>query len=134
MSSTARYSSYSCRSGLTSWRDSPSSRLRFSTSVLISYDSDLEKVIHAVNATGAGLAADDAWKSDIIKLIQFERVDEFAQSAVAIKVLGDTKPLRQWAVAGEFRKRIKIAFDKAGIEIPFPERVMHQAAPHRSKK
>jgi small-conductance mechanosensitive channel len=49
-------------------------------------------------------------------------------------VLGDTKPLRQWAVAGEFRKRIKIAFDKAGIEILFPERVMHQAAPHRSKK
>lgn len=106
---------------------------RVNMNISVSYDSDLEKVIHAVNATGAGLAADDAWKSDIIKPIQFERVDEFAESAVVIKVLGDTKPLRQWAVAGEFRKRIKIAFDKAGIEIPFPQRVMHQAAPHRSK-
>jgi small conductance mechanosensitive channel len=30
-------------------------------------------------------------------------------------------------VTGELRKRIKIAFDKEGIEIPYPQRVIHQA-------
>lgn len=35
-------------------------------------------------------------------------------------------PLKQWEVAGEFRKIIKIAFDKEGIEIPFPQMVIHQ--------
>jgi len=34
--------------------------------------------------------------------------------------------LKQWAVAGELRKRIKIAFDKENIEIPFPQMVVHQ--------
>lgn len=44
-----------------------------------------------------------------------------------IKILGETKPLKQWDVTGELRKRLKIAFDKNGIEIPFPQRVIHQA-------
>lgn len=92
----------------------------------VSYATDLERVIQVINETGQTLATDTGWKDDIIKPITFERVNDFADSAIMVKVLGDTKPLRQWAVAGEFRKRIKIAFDKAGIEIPFPQRVVHQ--------
>lgn len=93
----------------------------------VSYASNLEEVIETINSVGRSLTEDPAWKGDILKPIEFVRVNEFADSAIMIKVMGDTKPLRQWAVAGEFRKRIKIAFDKAGIEIPFPQRVVHQA-------
>lgn len=99
---------------------------RVNMDIGVSYDSNMETVIKTVNKVGEKMADDPQWKEDIIKPIAFERVDEFADSAIVIKVLGDTKPLRQWAVAGEFRKRIKIAFDKAGIEIPFPQRVLHQ--------
>ena len=42
-----------------------------------------------------------------------------------MKVLGDTKPLRQWAVAGEFRMRLRKAFAKEGIDLPFPQMVVH---------
>jgi moderate conductance mechanosensitive channel len=93
----------------------------------VSYSADLEKVIQVVNETGNVLAEDPEWKAHITEPIQFARVNDFADSAVMIKVLGRTKPLQQWAVAGEFRKRIKIAFDKADIEIPFPQRTIHQA-------
>jgi len=41
-----------------------------------------------------------------------------------VKILGDTLPLKQWEVTGELRKRLKIAFDREGIEIPFPQRVV----------
>jgi len=71
------------------------------------------------------LSEDPYYKDIIISPPQFLRVDDFADSAIVVKVLGDTKPLRQWEVTGEFRKRIKIAFDKEGIEIPFPQRVVH---------
>ena len=92
----------------------------------ISYSSDLEKVINVVNRIGNEMAEDPAWKDMIIKPPQFLRVDDFADSAVIIKILGETKPIKQWDVTGELRKRLKIAFDKEGIEIPFPQRVIHQ--------
>ena len=34
--------------------------------------------------------------------------------------LGDTKPIRQWALTDELRKRLKGRFDLEGIEIPWP--------------
>lgn len=98
---------------------------RVNLNVGVSYSTDLEKVIATVNAVGREMAEDPAWKDMILSPPQFLRVDDFADSAVVIKILGDTKPLKQWDVTGELRKRIKIAFDREGIEIPFPQRVMH---------
>jgi moderate conductance mechanosensitive channel len=100
---------------------------RVNMDIGVSYNADLEKVISVVNAVGREMAEDPEWKDRIIKAPYFLRVDDFADSAVVIKIYGDTKPLEQWAVAGELRKRIKVAFDKEGIEIPFPQRVVHQA-------
>lgn len=93
----------------------------------ISYKSDLEHVIRVVNQVGNELAEDPQFKDITLKPIQFLRVDNFADSSIDIKMLGETRPLKQWEVAGEFRKRLKIAFDKEGIEIPFPQRVVHYA-------
>lgn len=100
---------------------------RVNLNIGVSYGANLEKVISVVNQVGRELAEDQAWKDLIIKAPQFLRVDDFADSAMVIKILGETKPLKQWDVTGELRKRIKIAFDKEGIEIPFPQRVIHQA-------
>lgn len=100
---------------------------RINLDVGIAYDTDLEKVIDLVNRVGKELAADEQFKSLITEAPQFLRVQEFADSAVIIKILGQTKPLKQWEVTGELRKRLKIAFDKNGIEIPFPQVVMRSA-------
>ncbi len=100
---------------------------RVNLNIGIAYNSDLEKVIGVVNQVGKELAEDPQWKEFIRKPPQFLRVDNFADSAIIIKILGETKPIKQWDVAGELRKRLKIAFDKEGIEIPFPQRVIHSA-------
>lgn len=101
---------------------------RVNLNIGISYSSDLEKVISVVNKVGQELAEDHSWKEFITKPPQFLRVDDFGDSAIIIKILGETKPIKQWDVAGELRKRLKIAFDKEGIEIPFPQRVVHSRA------
>lgn len=93
----------------------------------VSYASDLEKVEQVINETGQALAAEEAWSDRIIEAPQFLRVDDFADSAIIIKILGKTQPIKQWEVTGELRKRLKIAFDKAGIEIPFPQVTVHQS-------
>jgi len=93
----------------------------------IAYNSDIEKVIKIVNRIGDDLAADPYFKDLILVPPKFLRINDFAESAIVIKIVGDTKPLKQWEVAGELRKRIKIAFDREGIVIPFPQRVVHSA-------
>ncbi len=100
---------------------------RVNLDIGVAYGTNLEKLIDVINTTGNELAADPAFSESIITPPLFLRVNEFADSAIMVKILGDTKPLRQWDVAGELRKRLKIAFDREGIEIPFPQRVIHQA-------
>jgi len=100
---------------------------RINLDIGIGYASNLEHVIAVVNRIGDELAQEAQWKDSIIKPPQFLRVNEMADSAVVIKVLGETLPLKQWEVTGELRKRILIAFRNEGIEIPFPQRVIHQA-------
>lgn len=98
---------------------------RVNLNIGIGYSSDLEHVIAVVNRVGAELAEDPAWKSFIINPPKFLRIDDFGESAIIIKILGDTQPIMQWDVAGELRKRLKLAFDREGIEIPLPQRVIY---------
>jgi small conductance mechanosensitive channel len=59
----------------------------------------------------------------------FLRVDALAEIGVELKVLGVTKPIKQWEVMGEYRRRVLAAFAEAGVEIPHPARVMVSKAP-----
>ncbi len=99
---------------------------RVNLNIGVSYSANLEKVIETVNQVGRELAEDSFWKDAIKSAPQFLRVNDFADSAVIIKILGETQPLKQWDVLGELRKRIKVAFDREGIEIPFNQIVVHQ--------
>ena len=100
---------------------------RVNLDVRIPYNSNLEHIIKIVNTVGEELANDIEYKDFIITPPKFLRVDDFAESALIIKILGDTKPLKQWEVTGEFRKRLKIAFDNEGIKMPLPQRVIHKS-------
>ncbi|NCO80332.1 mechanosensitive ion channel family protein [bacterium] len=100
---------------------------RVNLNIGISYKENLDKVIGVINKVGKELAEDPQWKDLILKPPQFLRVDDFGESAMIIKILGETKPLKQWDVTGELRKRIKTTFDKEGIEIPFRQITIHQA-------
>lgn len=91
----------------------------------VAYDSDLDKVINIVNKVGDRLSKDKDWSELILEKPQFLRVENFGENSVDIKITGTVKPLEQWKVTGELRKRIKLAFDKEGIEIPFPQRVIY---------
>ncbi len=99
---------------------------RINLNVGISYESDLKKAIATIEDVGKKMAKDRTWKTKLKKRPTFLRVDDLADSAVVLKIVGETKPGDQWAVTGELRKRIKLAFDKAGITIPYPQLTIHQ--------
>ena len=87
----------------------------------VAYKEDMDHVFQVLNSVGKELANDPEWKDSILKEAQVSGIDDFADSAIIVKVLGETRPLKQWGVGRELRKRIKIAFDKENIEIPFPQ-------------
>jgi small conductance mechanosensitive channel len=100
---------------------------RINLTIGVSYKSDIEKVKKVINAVGLELSKDEEWKDQIIEAPYFVRISDFAESAVKIKIFGKVLPAKQWAITGELRRRIKMAFDKNKIEIPFPQRVIHNA-------
>jgi len=90
----------------------------------VSYDADLKKVSKVVNDIGKEMAGVRIWKSKIKKAPKFLRVQDLADSAVLIRVQCETKPGDQFEVRGELLKRLKLGFDKSGIEIPYPQMVV----------
>ena len=98
---------------------------RVNMNIGVAYKTDLEQAIEVLNRVGRELADDEEWGPIILEPIQALRVDNFGDSAIEIKVLGEVLPIRQWDVSGEFRLRVKKAFDEASIEIPFPHRTLY---------
>ena len=93
---------------------------RVNLNIPVAYGEDLDKVIEVINRVGEELAEDETFGPMIIGTPKVLRVDKFGDSAIEIKVLGETQPIKQWDVMGELRKRIKKVFDEEGIEIPWP--------------
>ena len=93
---------------------------RANLNISVAYGTDLDHAIAVINRVGEEMAKAEHWRSLIKSPPQALRVDNLGDSGIEIKVLGQTKPIRQWEVMGELRKRIKNAFDEEGIEIPWP--------------
>lgn len=81
----------------------------------VAYDSDIDTVEEAINQVGQKMAKSDTWSRSIFEPIQFLRIDGFGEQGIRIKSLGRVEPAEQWAVAGEFRRRLKKEFDKRGV-------------------
>jgi len=93
---------------------------RINLNVSVSYKENLNRVFDVINQVCQGFKEDPQWGSDMLTIPHVERVDNLGDSGIDIKILGDTKPIKQWALMGELRKRLKERFDEEGIEIPWP--------------
>jgi small-conductance mechanosensitive channel/uncharacterized protein YjeT (DUF2065 family) len=93
---------------------------RVNLNISVSYGTDLDHAIAIINRVCQEMAQEPQWAPLIIKTPQVLRVDNLGDSGIDLKILGDTKPIRQWEIMGEIRKRVKKTFDEEGIEIPWP--------------
>jgi small-conductance mechanosensitive channel len=97
---------------------------RVNLDVAVAYDTDIAAATALIDRIGDEMAADPEWGDRILEPPKVIRVDALADSGVMLKVLGQVRAAQQWAVTGELRKRLLAAFAEAGIEIPFPHRVI----------
>ncbi len=93
---------------------------RVKLDVPVAYGEDMDHVFAVINRVGKEMAEDKYFKTLIKTPPQALRVQNFGDSGIDIRILGDVRPQTQWEVTGELRKRLKKAFDDEGIEIPWP--------------
>ncbi len=91
----------------------------------VAYKEDTDKVVEVIKATAEKLRQDPEFADKINEPLEIFGVDSFGDSAVVIKARIKTRPIQQWAVGREFKRRLKKAFDQQGIEIPFPHRTIY---------
>lgn len=97
---------------------------RVNLDINVAYDTDLDRASELIDRVGEEMLADPEWRPRLIEAPHVVRVDALADSSVTLKVLGEVRPAEQWAVGGELRKRILATFNRGGIQIPFPHRVV----------
>jgi small-conductance mechanosensitive channel len=91
----------------------------------IAYRENVDEVIEVLRLLGEEMNKDPHFRRAILEPLEILGVDAFTDSAVMIKIRFKTRPLKQWEVAREFRRRIKNRFDQLGIEIPYPHRTVY---------
>jgi small-conductance mechanosensitive channel len=91
----------------------------------VSYETDVDKAIQIIKDEGVRFGQEADWKHRLDGTVEVPGVERLDDNGVVIRTLIRTVPGSQWEAAREFRRRIKNRLDQEGIEIPFPQRVMH---------
>lgn len=97
--------------------------------VSVAYKEDVDRVLAIFRDEAERFFQDPEWQDKFTNPPEVLGVQDLADSAVVIRTLFGTKPAQQWAVAREFRRRIKKRLDQEGVEIPFPHRTLYFGEP-----
>jgi small conductance mechanosensitive channel len=90
----------------------------------VAYKENTDEVTAVVKQVADDLQAEQEFGASILEPLEIFGVDSFGDSAVTIKARFKTRPGDQWKIGREFNRRLKLAFDKHHIEIPFPHRTL----------
>jgi small-conductance mechanosensitive channel len=93
-------------------------------SVNVAFKEDPDRVVDVMRRVGEEMFAEPNYRAAMLEPIEIFGVDGFTDSAVTIKGRLKTLPLQQFTIGREYRRRLKKAFDAAGIEMPSPQRVV----------
>jgi small conductance mechanosensitive channel len=99
------------------------SRVNFG--VEVAYETDVDKALSVVQEVAQELYDDPPWRSLIPEKPEVLGVDSITHQGLLIRVWIKTTPLQQWKVEREFRRRLKVAFDRQGIHIGVPQQAMY---------
>ncbi|QLE52197.1 mechanosensitive ion channel family protein [Nostoc sp. C057] len=97
---------------------------RADLTVPIAYQADTEHALKLIETVAFEMNQEMQWQRQILEPPQVLGIDQFGDRGLIIRVWFKTQPLKQWDVAREFRRRLKVALDKAGISISVPQQAI----------
>ncbi len=87
----------------------------------VGFDADIDKVLSILDEVCESVRKDD---SNIVKGPAVEGIAEIGDNGVKLRITAMTKPMTQYKVEMEIRRKVKDEFEKAKIYIPYPTRVI----------
>jgi moderate conductance mechanosensitive channel len=90
--------------------------------IAVPYTEDVDRILNVVRDEAAQFSTDPIWSVQLDGPVEVLGIEELRDNSVLIRTLIKTQPGSQWNVAREFRRRLKIRFDRESIESPFQQR------------
>ncbi|TDB03250.1 mechanosensitive ion channel domain-containing protein [Halomonas marinisediminis] len=91
----------------------------------IAYRENIDAAIEQLQLAFEDLKASDEHGRKLLAPLDVAGVIALADSSVNIRVIIKTTPGDQWAVGRAYNRLVKLRFDEAGIEIPFPHTTLY---------
>jgi small-conductance mechanosensitive channel len=96
--------------------------------VPVGYRENVDRVMEVLMDLAKEMRDDPQFGPQMLGQPEMQGVETLGESAVVVKFLVKTRPHMQWGVKRELLRRIKKEFERLGIEIPYPQWVVHQAS------
>jgi small conductance mechanosensitive channel len=94
---------------------------RVDFSIEVAYDTDINVALDTLREVAEQMYNEPEWHDRFFDAPEVLGVDGISHTGMLLRVWIKTKPAQQWAVGREFRRRVRVAFDKHHIEIGKPQ-------------
>lgn len=90
----------------------------------IDYRIDIDAALTTVRETSEEMQQDATWSFLILQATEALGVDHLDHTGATIRIWIRTQPLQQWSVGREYRRRLKLKFDKLGWNFGAPRQIL----------
>ena len=87
----------------------------------IAYQTDIDLALDLIGRVATEMDRESDWQEQIIEPPEVLGVDNFSDRGSVVRIWIKTEPLKQWAVAREFRRRLQKAFEEHDIPLPLAQ-------------
>jgi len=102
--------------------------LEFSYAVIeigIAYKENIDEALDIMRDIALALRNDPKYGQEILSDLDIAGLEKIGDSSMTLRARIKVRALQQWDVKREFMKRLKIAYDSQGIELPFPHMTLY---------
>ena len=91
----------------------------------VAYQENTDKVVDVVRRIDEEARSDDELNEQLAGDLEVLGVNDLGDSSVTLRFRIRTQAGQQWKVRREYLRRLKLGFDEAGIEIPYPHMTVY---------
>lgn len=91
--------------------------------ITVAYEENIDKVSKVLDEVCQELKENN---KNIVEGPTLIGISNLGEYGIDFTIVARTNPMEQWGVEREIRKKVKEAFDRENIEIPYPKRVIHE--------